>query len=68
MRQLVYRVMPWYDDKSFFIQIAKDPILLPILLPKRFLITNDTEAVSSTLARGYREMRIGLLDIISYQL
>jgi uncharacterized protein len=33
-------------------QIAKDPILLPILLPKPFLIANDTEAISSTLAKG----------------
>ena len=29
-------------------QIAKDPILLPMLLPKPFLIANDTEAISRT--------------------
>ena len=34
-------------------QIAKDPILLPMLLPKPFLIANDTEAISSTLAKGF---------------
>ena len=41
-------------------QIAKDPILLPILLPKPFLIANDTEAISSTLAKGF-----GTNDFIS---
>jgi len=30
-------------------QVATDPILLPILLPKPLLIANDTEAISSTL-------------------
>ena len=34
-------------------QIAKDPILLPILLPKPLLIANDTKAISSTLAKGF---------------
>ena len=41
-------------------QIAKDPILLPILLPKPILIANDTEAISSTLAEGF-----GTNDFIS---
>ena len=41
-------------------QIAKDPILLPMLLPKPFLIANDTEAISSTLAKGF-----GTNDFIS---
>ncbi len=41
-------------------QIAKDPILLPILLPKPFLIANDTEAISSTLTKGF-----GTNDFIS---
>ena len=41
-------------------QIAKDPILLPILLPKPFLIANDTKAISSTLAKGF-----GTNDFIS---
>jgi pimeloyl-ACP methyl ester carboxylesterase len=41
-------------------QVAKDPILLPILSPKLLLIANDTEAVSSTLAKGF-----GTNDFIS---
>lgn len=41
-------------------QIAKDPILLPMLLPKPFLIANDTEAISSTLVKGF-----GTNDFIS---
>ena len=41
-------------------QVAKDPILLPILLPKPILIANDTEAISSTLAEGF-----GTNDFIS---
>ncbi|MGA6923704.1 MAG: alpha/beta fold hydrolase [Nitrososphaeraceae archaeon] len=41
-------------------QVAKDPILLPILLPKPLLIANDTEAISSTLAKGF-----GTNDFIS---
>ena len=41
-------------------QVAKDPILLPILLPKPFLIANDTEAISSTLTKGF-----GTNDFIS---
>ena len=41
-------------------QIAKDPILLPILLPKPSLIANDTKAISSTLAKGF-----GTNDFIS---
>jgi pimeloyl-ACP methyl ester carboxylesterase len=41
-------------------QIAEDPILLPILLPKPFLIANDTEAISSTLAKG-----LGTNDFLS---
>jgi pimeloyl-ACP methyl ester carboxylesterase len=41
-------------------QIAKDPILLPILLPKPFLIANDTEAISSTLAKAF-----GTSDFVS---
>ena len=34
-------------------QVATDPILLPILLPKPLLIANDTEAISSTLTKGF---------------
>jgi uncharacterized protein len=34
-------------------QVATDPILLPILLPKPLLIANDTEAISSTLAKAF---------------
>jgi uncharacterized protein len=34
-------------------QMAKDSILLPILLPKPILVANDTEAISSTLAKGF---------------
>ena len=41
-------------------QVAKDPILLPILLPKPLLIANDTETISSTLAKGF-----GTNDFIS---
>ena len=41
-------------------QIAKDPILLPMLLPKPLLIANDTKAISSTLAKGF-----GTNDFIS---
>ena len=34
-------------------QVATDPILSPILLPKPLLIANDTEAISSTLTKGF---------------
>jgi hypothetical protein len=42
------------------LQIAKDPILLPILLPGWRVIANDTETISSTLAKGF-----GTNDFIS---
>ena len=43
-------------------QVATDPILLPILLPKPLLIANDTEAISSTLTKGFGTNHIISID------